>query len=90
MIAKQKALNLKAFEEVPPGFEPGIEVLQTFALPLGYGAETTDVIISRIVPFVKAFYAFLFSLLSYFSTYSIIHWHSSTFSVNAPYILSGQ
>ena len=23
--------------EVPPGFEPGIEVLQTFALPLGYG-----------------------------------------------------
>ena len=38
MIAKQKALNLKAFEEVPPGFEPGIEVLQTFALPLGYSA----------------------------------------------------
>ena len=37
MISKQKALNLKAFEEVPPGFEPGIEVLQTFALPLGYG-----------------------------------------------------
>ena len=26
-----------AFQEVPPGFEPGIEVLQTFALPLGYG-----------------------------------------------------
>ena len=25
------------FVEVPPGFEPGIEVLQTFALPLGYG-----------------------------------------------------
>ena len=24
--------------EAPPGFEPGIEVLQTFALPLGYGA----------------------------------------------------
>ena len=23
-----------AFQEVPPGFEPGIEVLQTFALPL--------------------------------------------------------
>ena len=22
---------------MPPGFEPGIEVLQTFALPLGYG-----------------------------------------------------
>ena len=26
------------FQEAPPGFEPGIEVLQTFALPLGYGA----------------------------------------------------
>ena len=27
--------------EVPPGFEPGIEVLQTFALPLGYGTILT-------------------------------------------------
>ena len=25
--------------EAPPGFEPGVEVLQTSALPLGYGAE---------------------------------------------------
>ena len=25
--------------EAPPGFEPGMEVLQTSALPLGYGAE---------------------------------------------------
>ena len=25
--------------EVPPGIEPGIEVLQTSALPLGYGTE---------------------------------------------------
>jgi hypothetical protein len=24
--------------EAPPGFEPGMEVLQTSALPLGYGA----------------------------------------------------
>ena len=24
--------------EAPPGFEPGIKVLQTFALPLGYSA----------------------------------------------------
>jgi hypothetical protein len=24
-------------EEVPPGIEPGMEVLQTSALPLGYG-----------------------------------------------------
>jgi hypothetical protein len=26
-------------EEAPPGFEPGIKVLQTSALPLGYGAR---------------------------------------------------
>ena len=25
--------------EAPPGFEPGIRVLQTHALPLGYSAE---------------------------------------------------
>ena len=27
------------FLEAPTGFEPVIEVLQTFALPLGYGAK---------------------------------------------------
>ena len=27
------------FMEAPPGFEPGMKVLQTFALPLGYSAE---------------------------------------------------
>jgi hypothetical protein len=26
-------------QEVPPGFEPGMEVLQTSALPLGYGTD---------------------------------------------------
>ena len=26
-------------EEAPPGFEPGMKVLQTSALPLGYGAR---------------------------------------------------
>jgi hypothetical protein len=26
--------------EAPPGFEPGMKVLQTSALPLGYGART--------------------------------------------------
>ena len=30
------ALNLEL--EAPPGFEPGVEVLQTSALPLGDGA----------------------------------------------------
>ena len=27
--------------EAPPGFEPGVEVLQTSALPLGDGADRT-------------------------------------------------
>ena len=30
--------------EAPPGFEPGIEVLQTSALPLGDGAGRNDVL----------------------------------------------
>ena len=30
-------IGLLNFLEVPPGIEPGIEVLQTFALPLGHG-----------------------------------------------------
>jgi hypothetical protein len=29
--------------EAPPGFEPGMEVLQTSALPLGDGAAETRV-----------------------------------------------
>ena len=29
--------------KAPPGFEPGMEVLQTSALPLGYGAATRSV-----------------------------------------------
>ena len=28
--------------EAPPGFEPGIKVLQTYALPLGYSAEKLE------------------------------------------------
>ena len=28
--------------EAPPGFEPGMEVLQTSALPLGYAALSND------------------------------------------------
>ena len=31
-------IGLLNFLEAPPGLEPGIEVLQTFALPLGHGA----------------------------------------------------
>ena len=30
---------LQKFLEAPPGIEPGVKVLQTSALPLGYGAE---------------------------------------------------
>ena len=29
--------------EAPPGIEPGIEVLQTFALPLGHGAVLNSI-----------------------------------------------
>ena len=38
-ISKQKSTALAVLFclEVPPGIEPGIEVLQTFALPLGHG-----------------------------------------------------
>ena len=41
--------------EVPPRFELGIEVLQTFALPLGYGTEC-PYIIPKQIRFVKSFY----------------------------------
>ena len=39
-ICIQKALNItiQGFREAPTRFELVIEVLQTFALPLGYGA----------------------------------------------------
>ena len=30
-------MDVQELQEVPPRFELGIEVLQTFALPLGYG-----------------------------------------------------
>lgn len=30
--------SFKLLLEAPPGFEPGVKVLQTSALPLGYGA----------------------------------------------------
>ena len=35
---KRKAPDYSVKLEAPPGFEPGIEVLQTSALPLGDGA----------------------------------------------------
>ena len=36
---KKSRSEERDFLEVPPGFEPGIKVLQTLALPLGYGTE---------------------------------------------------
>jgi hypothetical protein len=36
--------------EAPPGFEPGIEVLQTSALPLGDGAGWNDALVQEIRP----------------------------------------
>ena len=33
--------------EAPPGFEPGMEVLQTSALPLGDGAQSTTARMTR-------------------------------------------
>ena len=43
--------------EVPPRFELGVEVLQTFALPLGYGTVLIFclTIISNTFGFVKPF-----------------------------------
>jgi hypothetical protein len=35
--------SISDVKEAPPGFEPGMEVLQTSALPLGYGAATRSV-----------------------------------------------
>ena len=34
----QLSIKKRSLVEAPPGFEPGIKVLQTHALPLGYGA----------------------------------------------------
>ena len=48
------------FMEAPPGIEPGIRVLQTRALPLGYGAGWNCLyIIAEEMTFVKRFFAIL-------------------------------
>ena len=46
-----------SFLEAPPGIGPGIEVLQTFALPLGHGAlfVFNKRIISQRLTLVKGF-----------------------------------
>ena len=49
--------------EVPPRFELGIEVLQTFALPLGYGTEC-PYIIPKQKRFVKSFSKVYFNIFT--------------------------
>ena len=41
--------------EAPPGFEPGIKVLQTYALPLGYSALLERVITSYSIHYTKLY-----------------------------------
>ena len=38
-IKKERSDNFVLFLEAPTGFEPVITILQTVALPLGYGAD---------------------------------------------------
>ncbi len=51
---KKKRPGLHRISEVPPGFEPGIEVLQTFALPLGYGTIPPPVGLEPTTPRLTA------------------------------------
>ena len=41
-IRDHEPANSLMILEAPPGFEPGVEVLQTSALPLGDGAPLND------------------------------------------------
>ena len=51
--------------EAPPGIGPGMKVLQTSALPLGYGAIFCClVILSKYMRFVKPFFFFCSDFLS--------------------------
>ena len=59
---KDTRWGILLFLEAPPGIGPGIEVLQTFALPLGYGAVFSSergsphsVSYSKAAPYVTAF-----------------------------------
>ena len=52
IVQKQKALLSQCFLflKAPPGIEPGIKVLQTSALPLGYGAAWSGLRGSNSLP----------------------------------------
>ena len=47
------AMQMCFFLEAPPGIEPGIEVLQTFALPLGHGAAILFLVYALFSVFVS-------------------------------------
>ena len=62
---KSTALAVLLFLEAPPGIGPGMKVLQTSALPLGYGAVFCClVILSKYMRFVKPFFFFCSDFLS--------------------------
>jgi hypothetical protein len=63
----------RPFMEVPPGFEPGIKVLQTFALPLGDGTvpqkngavdetRTRDLHLGKVALYQLSYYRLLWCL----------------------------
>ena len=61
--------------EATPGFEPGIRVLQTRALPLGYSANFNIKIVEQVVgiePTTKAWEAFVLPL-NYIRNFSIYY-----------------
>ena len=49
---RQDTKGVLSFLEAPPGIEPGIEVLQTFALPLGHSALSISLYKNRARRFV--------------------------------------
>ena len=50
-VSHSNLLYLQALGlEAPPGFEPGMEVLQTSALPLGDGADSSSLMRERKGP----------------------------------------
>ena len=51
------------FLEAPPGIGPGIEVLQTFALPLGYGALFRTEVLYHAKSLLSMLFAKFFFLL---------------------------
>ena len=60
---KNQSIGLVFFLEAPPGIGPGIEVLQTFALPLGYGALFRTEVLYHAKSLLSMLFAKFFFLL---------------------------